>query len=149
MAFCHEGVVCPALQKCVEPEGCVSICFDVVCEGGLECNPNNGQCEDLGCVDMTCFPPMVCEYGECVEGPGGAGGAGAAGGAPTGGSGGGAANGSGLTSGGPDASPDEEGDCGCRVVGARPRLPFASIGLLVGLLGAGWARRARRSRPRR
>jgi MYXO-CTERM domain-containing protein len=125
--FCHPGVMCPLGQKCVDPDGCVDLCFDVNCPDGFACNPETGDCVDDSCADVECIPPAVCVDGECVD-MGGDGGGGSSG---AGGSGGAVSSAS-----GPNGAPQQQviedaGSCGCRV--ASRRTPSAAWLLLLAL----------------
>ncbi|MBW2457588.1 MAG: hypothetical protein JRI68_23990 [Deltaproteobacteria bacterium] len=80
---------------------------------------------------------------DCGNGTGGAGGAGGAGGGATGGAGGSSTGGSGGTS--ATAPTEDDGGCGCRIVGApNPAVPWTIT--LLALLGLAAGGRRRRSR---
>lgn len=115
VGFCNPNVKCPAQQKCVDPVGCVPLCDGVMCTAPQTCNPQNGQCEDHSCDGVTCFDPLVCVAGQCVDMSGGAGGMGGMGGGMMGGMGGmGGMTASGGAGGG---DPGDAGTCGCKMVG--------------------------------
>ena len=139
-SFCNANVSCPSGQKCVDPDGCVPLCQGVTCPSKWECDPEDGQCKDTACAEVTCFAPQVCEGGVCVlPDGGGSGGNGAGGKGGVGGEGGDAGGGS--SSGKPDSG--DEGSCGCRVPG-EDRAPLSGA-LALSLLGvvAAFARRRR------
>jgi len=143
--FCNPNTKCPATTKCVEPLGCVPLCDGVMCTAPQTCNPQNGQCEDHSCDGVTCFDPLVCIAGQCVDTSGGAGGMGM-GGAGGGGQGGAGGDGNAAGMGGAGGKdPGDEGTCGCRAVGeskSSNALPF------VVAMGIAWAVRRRRTRMR-
>ena len=133
--FCNPNVKCPQGQKCVDPDGCVPLCKNVKCNPGFECNPNTGACDDHACDGVTCFPPLTCLGGKCVEG--GMGGAGGSSGSQSA-----SGTGSGAAAGDAKASPAATSGCGCHLVGEPANDYRIALGLSLCLL----ATRRRRAR---
>ncbi|MFO0618803.1 MAG: putative metal-binding motif-containing protein [Polyangiaceae bacterium] len=134
--FCHPGVVCPDGEKCVDPQGCVPNCEGVTCDPGFACDPKTGQCHDK-CDGVSCFAPLVCVDGQCVESMT------TTSGSTT------ASSGTGSSSGGQGGASGQVSPgsgCGCRIDGqADARDVGAALLAMVGLAGVAARRRHRRA----
>jgi hypothetical protein len=144
-----DGLSCADGQNCVATASgpaCKGKCDDVVCPGGLTCDPakgcvdkcdllatpcpsdkacKDGACVDPECVNVTCDAPLVCEKGSCVDqgsevclGCGQEGGLGVD------------AGDGGVDEGDPAFGEPEQG-CGCTTPGRGPTGAAVAFGLFV------------------